>query len=264
MEASKPIRRSAPPILHAGRRLYVLARRALEESVRGAVERGLRILPRLKRAQVLVLEERVLREFLTLARQKGFHTRGVTKRAFLRELARRRRELLAERDRATDELAEARTRARARAADRRALAERLAADEGARVDALLRELFAQAEHSRTDLRVVRREVVEALGPRLSALAEAALARAAEDPADELDRLERRVAKLSSSLSELEGAMRRLAAAKSLDEGLASIFRTVQGLAPDDGHFAQKREMLREIWVANLELQRRDTPLRPAA
>jgi chromosome segregation ATPase len=77
----------------------------------------------------------------------------------------------------------------------------------------------------------------------------------EMQADEVERLERRVAKLLKSLSDTEEVLRRLEAAKSIDVGLPSLYRVVQGLSDDEQNRELKRELLDAIFEANVELRR---------
>jgi Mrp family chromosome partitioning ATPase len=71
---------------------------------------------------------------------------------------------------------------------------------------------------------------------------------------EMDLLERRISKLTQSLTETEAALRRIAAAKNIDLGLSSIYRNVQGLTAEDSSFRAKKDLLRRIFQSNLELQ----------
>lgn len=70
---------------------------------------------------------------------------------------------------------------------------------------------------------------------------------------EVDMLERRLKKLTDLLAQTEDNLKRVLAAKSGDEGVASVYRSVQGLS--DGEGASKRELLQEIFLANQNLQR---------
>jgi Mrp family chromosome partitioning ATPase len=70
----------------------------------------------------------------------------------------------------------------------------------------------------------------------------------------IDVLERRVAKLTQLLGQTEADLRRLAAMKDVDLGVASIYRSVQGLSSEEGAQAFKRSLMREIFQANLELK----------
>lgn len=70
----------------------------------------------------------------------------------------------------------------------------------------------------------------------------------------IERLERRVAKLIASLDEVERALQRVLATREIDAGIASLYRVVQGLALTDPRADQKREMMQEIFLANMELR----------
>jgi ABC-type ATPase with predicted acetyltransferase domain len=71
---------------------------------------------------------------------------------------------------------------------------------------------------------------------------------------EIERLERRVLKLTESLGMTEKELQRIAALKNIDLGISSIYRTVQGLQSDDGNAEQKKEMLKNLFEANLSLR----------
>ena len=74
--------------------------------------------------------------------------------------------------------------------------------------------------------------------------------------DELERYERRIAKLMGSLEKTQSALQELSQIKEGDEaGIASIYRTVQGLDMEDVGFERKQEMLSSIFRANLALQK---------
>jgi len=70
----------------------------------------------------------------------------------------------------------------------------------------------------------------------------------------IDRLERRVAKLIASLDEVERALQRVLATREIDAGIASLYRVVQGLAMHDPRIEQKKAMMEEIFLANMELR----------
>ena len=67
-------------------------------------------------------------------------------------------------------------------------------------------------------------------------------------------LERRISKLNQSLSTMEEKMHELAKLKAGDDGIASVYRSVQGLSELDEGVGQKKELLRDIFVANQELK----------
>ncbi len=73
---------------------------------------------------------------------------------------------------------------------------------------------------------------------------------------EIDILHRRLSKLSSTLDLTEEELARVRQLKQGDDGIASIYSEVQGLSSDDANAEAKRELVRKIFEANLELQKR--------
>ena len=69
-------------------------------------------------------------------------------------------------------------------------------------------------------------------------------------------LQRRASKLERALQEARTALAYVSGLEHVDEGLASIYRTVQGLAPDDPLHVRKHDALVSIFRANLELRQR--------
>jgi hypothetical protein len=84
--------------------------------------------------------------------------------------------------------------------------------------------------------------------------EAALAAQKIAYQDEILQLERRVAKLVQSLETTEKVLDELAKMKDVEHGIASIYRTVQGLATGAFDREKKIEMLERIFLANLDLR----------
>jgi len=73
---------------------------------------------------------------------------------------------------------------------------------------------------------------------------------------DLDVLERRAAKLERALLDARTALAYVSGLEHVEVGLASIYRQVQGLAPDDPRREQKSGALTKIFAANLELRQR--------
>lgn len=67
-------------------------------------------------------------------------------------------------------------------------------------------------------------------------------------------LQRRIGKLNVSLEQTEEELARIAKMKNVDLGVASIYRTVQGLSGTENNAEQKKEMMKEIFAANLALK----------
>ena len=80
----------------------------------------------------------------------------------------------------------------------------------------------------------------------------------EEERRKVDMLERRLAKLTHLLGITEDELKRVAAMKGIDLGVASIYRTVQGLADDSANKEKKREMMKVIFEANFSLKQQIT------
>ncbi len=85
----------------------------------------------------------------------------------------------------------------------------------------------------------------------------ALAQHKEAHDQELARLGLRIKKLNTALKTSEDALTRLVEQKEIDPGVASIYRSVQGIAPDAVNVERKQELLRVVFVNNLRLRGRD-------
>ena len=72
---------------------------------------------------------------------------------------------------------------------------------------------------------------------------------------EVDLLERRISKLNTTLQETEGRLAHMASVDHLDPGISSIYRDVQGLSSSDRLFAKKKDLMSDIFRANLSLQK---------
>ncbi len=103
--------------------------------------------------------------------------------------------------------------------------------------------------------------LHALEDRVLALArewtEEALAKALAETqkvhTTEVENLERRIQKLSRALEEAQSELEHSQLGAAIDPGVASAYRTVQGLRDPEGGGA-KRDMLAKLFEANLELR----------
>jgi len=118
----------------------------------------------------------------------------------------------------------------------------------------LRGLFRRHARSQ-DRRLLEDEVVRVAEEGLRLAREAAVSKTVAEHSSQIDLLERRLTKLKDLLDVAEGELAHLASIKGVDAGIASIYRTVQGLSQSESQFAQKKEMLSLIFEANLELQK---------
>ncbi|MFN9277424.1 MAG: hypothetical protein ACK6D2_17015 [Planctomycetota bacterium] len=75
---------------------------------------------------------------------------------------------------------------------------------------------------------------------------------------EVGMLQQRIDKLSQALALTEHKLQQVSAQRSLDAGISSIYREVQGLAVDDTRVDAKKGMMAAILAENLRLQKRGT------
>ncbi len=123
------------------------------------------------------------------------------------------------------------------------------------LDERIRALFqAFGEHS-PELRRLEEEVLRAAAEGLFLLQKRDSATSSGN-LRQIDVLERRIQKLTELLDATEVELASLARRKGMDQGIASIYRTVQGLRTDEADFARKREILTLIFEANLELKQK--------
>ncbi|MBL8756269.1 MAG: hypothetical protein JNK15_23440 [Planctomycetes bacterium] len=76
---------------------------------------------------------------------------------------------------------------------------------------------------------------------------------------EVDNLQRRIKKLNDNLAATEQRLQQVAALKDVEGGISSVYREVQGLATGDAQVGKKKELMGEIFKANLKLQKKDKP-----
>jgi len=71
---------------------------------------------------------------------------------------------------------------------------------------------------------------------------------------QVEQLERRLAKMVEALHRAEDALRRVRSLKHVDEGIASVYRVVQGLDAHAEDAGRKKDLLAAIFAANVELR----------
>lgn len=116
----------------------------------------------------------------------------------------------------------------------------------------IKELFA--EHLGGDDRALETDVLDVVLTEMRSVR--ARARRAERAIHEreLAVLERRIEKLSALLGETEDELRRLHRAQAGDAGVASVHTEVQGISPADGQRAEKAELMRTLFEANMAMR----------
>ena len=116
------------------------------------------------------------------------------------------------------------------------------------------ELFRREPEQSEGILRVEKEVIALLKAELAAWRESSTASRMIESQRQIDMLERRVAKLTESLGLTEAELKRVARLKNIDLGIASLYRDVQGLRSDDQSYEQKKEMLKNIFEANVALR----------
>ena len=116
------------------------------------------------------------------------------------------------------------------------------------------ELFQEEPDQSEGVLRLEKTVISLVSEELASFRRSSSATQLLEAQNEIARLERRVSKLSEGLGRTEEELRRIASLKDVDLGVASIYRTVQGLQVDDGNYEAKKEMLKNIFDANLALR----------
>lgn len=116
------------------------------------------------------------------------------------------------------------------------------------------EIFKREPEQTPGVLRVEKEVIALLKAELAAWRESSTASRMIESQRTIENLERRVSKLTESLGITETELRRVAAMKNIDLGVASIYRNVQGLSAEAANAEVKREMLKNIFDANIALR----------
>jgi len=239
----------------------LLAGSTRTHSVRDLQRRGVTRIPVLGRDQLASLVEEAVAATLRdrgLLDERGEVAAEAMERAkgLLREVGRLEAEREASRragaeiERRVDELRREVFLAESRLREARARAREDAAGAPLTVRGRVRELFATHASS-------PRGAIDAIASELEALLSEevarAVARARSESAREVETLDRKVGRLRGALEKAEAdlAMR----GEPAPPGIASIYRTVQGLDARERDFSRKRKLLERIFEANVRLQK---------
>ena len=118
--------------------------------------------------------------------------------------------------------------------------------------AKIREVFTQEEPTAPIVRI-EKAMIDLAMSEVAEWRQSNLAQQLTDSNRQIENLERRVRKLSDLLDVTEGELRRVASMKNIDTGIASIYSTVQGLSMEDPNAELKKELMKNIFEANLAL-----------
>ena len=115
------------------------------------------------------------------------------------------------------------------------------------------EAFAHESQSEAMVQL-KAEVIALVDAEIERWSQDSTVQQLADSAKQVDLLERRLRKLTEHLSGTEAELKRVAAMKVVDGGLASIYQDVQGLSEEDDAYESKKAMLSNIFEANLALR----------
>ncbi|MEW6074186.1 MAG: diguanylate cyclase [Planctomycetota bacterium] len=119
----------------------------------------------------------------------------------------------------------------------------------------IRKLFRALPERTAELRALEDEVVAWTEEAVRLAGERALAAHMAEHARQVDVLERRLTKLKELLDATEVELGRIAAMKGVESGLASIYRTVQGISDAAPDYERKKEILTILFEANVQLRK---------
>lgn len=198
---------------------------------------------------------------LLLLKSRSKKVRGLPKAHFLKEVEASKRKIVAEREAARRELEALLEELGQKHVEFRESRETLVRetfDKGVIQDQELSQIIYNAlggPDATPEMRKLQRQLTGMVLESLQRERQRAVDEKTTEHSDELRRYELRIAKLTKSLELTEEELKRIAAMKNVDPGVASIYRTIQGLNADDEHAESKKEMLAGIFQANLALQR---------
>jgi diguanylate cyclase (GGDEF)-like protein len=119
----------------------------------------------------------------------------------------------------------------------------------------IREMFGLSELDSELLARIEQEVMTSALREMKAELERALGESRSEQQRQIEMLERRIERLSEALGMTEAELQRALANQSLDPGVASIYKSVQGLSPSAVHAELKKALMSKIFEANVELRR---------
>jgi len=132
----------------------------------------------------------------------------------------------------------------------------LGGDSGKVLGDKIRELFGLAEGDRDLQQLIEQEVIaEAIRGMKQELERDHSSNESEHKR-QIELLERRISKLSTTLGLTEQELQRVLRSKSIDPGVASVYKSVQGLSEGEVQAELKKALMNKIFEANVELRKK--------
>ena len=246
------------------RKLNLVGSQQLTRAVVESVRQGLQEQFELDDQQLQAAVRSIGVQLFERLRAGAKSVRGVPKDAFLQEVEADRQRIEAAREAAREQLDALLDRLQSSRDEherRREELERRSREAAQIEDELLtqriQEVFATSEDSSEvgDLASLRDRITDLALGSVQGQRDQALQAQLEDQQVQIAQFERRISKLTSSLEMTEDELKRVAAAKNIDLGVSSRYRTVQGVSSSDENYETKKELMSSIFQANLELQK---------
>ena len=272
-EANQPTRAEAPPSAPAqagsapaksgnGQKLNLVGREQFARAVAAAVRHGIE--SQFEGADPARIEAAVTTAkngMVHLLRRESKAVRGLPKAAFLKEVQESKSKIEAEREAAKRELegllgklSSHRDEVGQMEANLVAESRLSGMEQDYELSQTIQALFASMEDT-PEMREIRSQVTELMLGQMAAERDKVIDAQMAEHRREVANFERRISKLTSSLELTEEELKRIAAAKGIDPGVASIYRDVQGLDAGDADYETKKELMSCIFEANLTLQK---------
>lgn len=244
------------------RRLNLVNQAHLLRSIEEAVRRGLTDrLDGVDDETLARITSTTKAELLTLLKAGAQAVRGLSKEKFLEEAERDRQRIVAEREQASEDLQALLEQVDVRRGEmlraREELEEESRRSGDAQDEALMRRvetLFEEGDYA-AEAADLREQVTALLLGSVRSERDKVVAAQMSDHRQSVENFERRITKLTRSLEVTEDELRRMAERKEVDPGVASVFRTVQGLNAGEDDLEAKTEMMASIFEANMTLQK---------
>lgn len=245
-----------------GKKLNLVDNGVLLHSIGEAVQRALtERAPDLEDVTRKMIAGDTRRHLIELLKGRARSIRGLPEKAFLKKVQASRDKIVQEREAAQAQLVELLRELEGKRGDL-SVKEQMIASESAAASEIqnkivaeqIQEVFRQCGGDVGDLAELQKKVTQLALSNLAGERQKTMDAQVSEHQREVEHFERRIAKLTESLAMTEEEMRRVAAAKGIEIGVASIYRQVQGLSGDDAHFEKKKELMSDIFQANMELK----------
>jgi hypothetical protein len=256
-QASEQIKRES-------KKLNLVGNAQLGSAIAEAVRQGLEKHFLFEEEQLKAAVDTIGRVLFQQLKAQSKAVRGLPKKAFLREVEEDKRKIVEQGERARKELDGLLQQLQ----DRNGEVTRMQADlvresqENAEVEdrAIAGHIAQLFEGCKTpeDYERIREQITLLTLDSLQGERDKSIEAQLAEQKREVEQYKRRISKLTNSLELTEEELKRIAAAKSIDLGVQSIYRTVQGLGSDDDDYETKKELMSCIFQANLDLQKNRT------